>query len=391
MLFQPIAPKWSGLLAIWLLPLLLIACSGPLTTPGEEQELAPALSGAQFVWPVSGWISATDFYGSGQYHELGSADVAVPYWFPAGAARGGTVVEAGWSLSPRLGNYVRISHDNDYETLYAHLITLPSVKVGDVVETNQTLGYGGRTGNATIPHLHFAILHYGDELKIPEIDFGSWVNKGAFIPGDYTELSVLPSHTATFSVKVIEDELPVYSSASAGSSVRGSLAVNTTWTVKGGSRGFYRVTYNGTSGYIFSSGVVPSRSNVFGVRTTTTATARSGADSSYPVSTTFPSGSVLNIFGRKDGYYQTQWRDQNNFVQYVWILASTVTTTARFWMQATLATEVQVRSGPGIDYPVVQTLSFSAYAPEYLVTDNVRGWYKVGTERWFPGWQTVKR
>lgn len=217
------------------------------------------------------------------------------------------------------------------------------------------------------------------------------MNKGAFIPGDYTKLSPLPSRTATFSVKVIEDKLPVYSSASASSSVRGSIAVNTTWTVKGGSGGYYRITYNGNLGYIASSGVVPSRSNVFGVRTTEATTAHSGAGSTYPVMTTFPSGSVLNVVGRKNGYYQTQWRDQNNFVQYVWISSLTTTSTSYFWMQAALATEVRVRSGPGINHPIIQTLSFNAYNPEYIVTDNIRGWYKVGTGRWLPGWQTIRR
>jgi hypothetical protein len=44
-----------------------------------------------------------------------------------------------------------------------------------------------------------------------------------------------------------------------------------------------------------------------------------------------------------------------------------------------------------MNYPVVETRTFHAYSPESLVTDNVRGWYKVGSERWFPGWQTLRR
>lgn len=373
--------------------LFLIACSDPSNLKITEGPtgLVPSLTGSQFVWPASGWISATDYYGTGQYHELGSADIVSPYWTPVGAARAGTVVEAGWSLRPRFGHYVKLKHDNSYETLYAHFVTSPSVKVGDVVGTNQTLGYSGRTGNAGNPHLHFAILRFGDELKIPELDFGTWVSTGAFIPGDYPDLEAVPARNTTFLVKVIEDRLPVYSSASAASPVRGTLAVNTTWSIKQTSRGYYGISFNGASGYIVSSGVVPTSSKVFGIRTTASVRARSGAGSSYPVKTTFPSGTVLSAFGSKNGYYQTQWRDENNFVQYVWLATSTATETSHFWMRAALAPEVQVRSGPSVSYPVVQTLDFSAYTPEYLVTDNVRGWYKVGAERWLPGWQTIRR
>lgn len=343
------------------------------------------------MWPASGWISAADYYGTGKYHELGSADIVAPYWLPVGAARGGTVVESGWSLSPRLGNYVRIEHGSDYETLYAHLVASPLVEVGDVVEANQKLGYSGRTGNAGNPHLHFAILRYGDELKIPEIDFGSWVNKGKFIPGEYTGLSALPSRTAPFSVRVLEDALPVYSSASTKSTVRGTLSAASIWSVTGGSNGFYRIVYDGSSGYIPSSGVVPTRSRLFGVRTTAETRAYTGPGSGHKLMTTFSSGVVLSAFGTKDGYYQTQWKDKNDFVHYVWIATSAASKTKRFWMRATLAPTVYVRSGPGTSYPVVQTLNFSAYKPEYLVTDTFKGWYKVGTDRWLPGWQTIRR
>lgn len=378
--------------AVGLLVLLNACGSSTEQAPVEKDfRVSPEATGAQFVWPVSGWISATDHYWNGTDHTSGSADIAAPYWQPVGAARDGTVVEAGWSVSPRLGNFVRIGHGNGYETVYAHLVEAPLVEAGDAVRKNQRLGYSGRTGNATVPHVHFAISRDGEAQKIPEIGFGSWVNKGASIPGDYPSLTQLSSSTASFTVKVIEDKLPVFSSASANSSVLGTLAVGATWTVTGGSSGFYRVTYGGSSGYIANSGVVPSNSKLFGIRTTTFVSARSGPGSNYTVMTTFPSGTTLNAFKTRNGYHKTQWRDANRFVRYVWVSASAATTTSRFWMQATLSPKVYLRSGPGTNYPVVQTLAFDAYKPEYLVTDNVRGWYKVGPDRWFPGWQTLRR
>jgi uncharacterized protein YgiM (DUF1202 family) len=113
--------------------------------------------------------------------------------------------------------------------------------------------------------------------------------------------------------------LRVLSSASTSSSVKGTLRAGTTWSVTGGSSGLFRISYNGASGYIAMSGVVPSTSKVFGVRTTASAAARSGPGSSYPVETTFPAGTVLSAFGTKNGYYKVLWKSEEKFVHYVWI------------------------------------------------------------------------
>ena len=54
------------------------------------------------------------------------------------------------------GNYVSLTHGNGYGSIYCHLDHYV-VKVGDYVAEGQLLGYGGSTGWATGPHLHFEI------------------------------------------------------------------------------------------------------------------------------------------------------------------------------------------------------------------------------------------
>ncbi|MFV0249840.1 MAG: peptidoglycan DD-metalloendopeptidase family protein [Bacilli bacterium] len=55
------------------------------------------------------------------------------------------------------GNYICINHNvGNFYTCYAHLQTR-LVKVGDVVERGQVIGYMGETGYATGIHLHFEI------------------------------------------------------------------------------------------------------------------------------------------------------------------------------------------------------------------------------------------
>lgn len=58
------------------------------------------------------------------------------------------------------GHYVMIEHANGTRTLYGHL-KKRLVKVGDMVEGGQLVGWGGNTGRSTGPHLHFEI-RYGE-------------------------------------------------------------------------------------------------------------------------------------------------------------------------------------------------------------------------------------
>ncbi|MBO5104626.1 MAG: M23 family metallopeptidase, partial [Ruminococcus sp.] len=54
------------------------------------------------------------------------------------------------------GNYVIISHDGTYSTVYAHMAHA-TVSVGDYVNQGQTIGTVGSTGWSTGPHLHFEV------------------------------------------------------------------------------------------------------------------------------------------------------------------------------------------------------------------------------------------
>ncbi len=54
------------------------------------------------------------------------------------------------------GKTIIIDHGNSYTTLYGHLSKY-AVKEGDWVNLGQTIGYVGRTGRSTGPHLHFEV------------------------------------------------------------------------------------------------------------------------------------------------------------------------------------------------------------------------------------------
>lgn len=91
-------------------------------------------------------------------------DFAVPMGTPIFAAGSGTVtIRKYWGT---WGNYVRIRHNKDYETEYAHMSRFnPKVVVGTRVRQGQVIGYVGSTGMSTGPHVHLGIIYKGERIN----------------------------------------------------------------------------------------------------------------------------------------------------------------------------------------------------------------------------------
>ena len=139
------------------------------------KEKPAAVPTGTFIWPcdtskdISSGYGGRDLYGSYDFH-LG-IDIPNDEGTPIYAADGGEVVWAGFT--PSYGNHVRIQHDGDLVTLYAHMKEL-KVSVGDKVFQGQQIGIMGHTGAAYGTHLHFEVRHgtvTTDPMKcLPETD-----------------------------------------------------------------------------------------------------------------------------------------------------------------------------------------------------------------------------
>ena len=64
------------------------------------------------------------------------------------------------------GNYVRIRHNSEYSTAYAHLSRFASgLREGSRVRQGQVIGYVGSTGRSTGPHLHYEVVRRGTQIN----------------------------------------------------------------------------------------------------------------------------------------------------------------------------------------------------------------------------------
>lgn len=88
-------------------------------------------------------------------------DYAAPYGTPILATGDGTVERAGYSAGN--GNYVKLHHNNTYETQYLHMRKI-LVKQGQHVTQGQVIGEVGSTGLATGPHVCYRFWKNGTQV-----------------------------------------------------------------------------------------------------------------------------------------------------------------------------------------------------------------------------------
>ncbi len=91
-------------------------------------------------------------------------DFAAPKGTPIYAGGNGVVEYIG--RNGGYGKYIRIRHNNNYKTAYAHLSGYKKgIYKGARVNQGEIIGYVGSTGNSTGPHLHYEILFQNKQIN----------------------------------------------------------------------------------------------------------------------------------------------------------------------------------------------------------------------------------
>ncbi|WP_411081435.1 M23 family metallopeptidase [Streptomyces sp. cmx-18-6] len=136
----------------------------------EEERLAKLR--ASYTPPTSAYTLTSTYGQSGAMWSSGQhtgLDFAGAAGSPLKAVHGGTITSAGWSGS--YGYRTVLQLDDGTEIWYAHQSSI-DVSVGQRVDTGDTIGRMGATGNVTGVHLHLEVRTAGGSAMDP----AAWLN-----------------------------------------------------------------------------------------------------------------------------------------------------------------------------------------------------------------------
>ncbi len=114
-------------------------------------------------------------------------DLAAPIGTPIMAVSDGTVCFTGWQRG--YGRMVILEHKNGYKTYYGHLLRFArGIRKGTRVSKRQIIGYVGRSGYATGPHLDYRVkkngrfvnplrIHFPAASDLPQKCFKTYLSK----------------------------------------------------------------------------------------------------------------------------------------------------------------------------------------------------------------------
>ncbi len=124
--------------------------------------------------PIDG-ARITSGFGMRQHPILGyskmhqGVDFGAPKGTPIYAAGRGVIEEVG--PHGAYGNYIRIRHNTEMSTAYAHMSRFAtSSKRGARVDQGDVIGYVGSTGRSTGAHLHYEVLKGGRQVNPRSVD-----------------------------------------------------------------------------------------------------------------------------------------------------------------------------------------------------------------------------
>ena len=116
------------------------------------------MAAAPTMWPVEGPVTGAfgeridPFNGEGAFHT--GVDISTAYGQPVIAPADGVVVFAGDAGG--YGRLIVLEHGQGISTRYGHLASYAAA-IGQSVRRGDVIGYVGRSGRSTGPHLHYEV------------------------------------------------------------------------------------------------------------------------------------------------------------------------------------------------------------------------------------------
>ncbi|HMQ63492.1 MAG TPA: peptidoglycan DD-metalloendopeptidase family protein [Flavilitoribacter sp.] len=120
---------------------------------------------------ISSYYNLNRFHPILKYHRPHyGTDYAAPYGTPIMAVGSGTIIAASYTSGN--GNFIKIRHDETYETQYLHMQGFAKgIHAGTHVNQGDIIGYVGSTGLATGPHVCFRFWKNGQQVNHLSLNF----------------------------------------------------------------------------------------------------------------------------------------------------------------------------------------------------------------------------
>ena len=241
--------------------------------------------------------------------------------------------------------------------------------------------YDGTTGEAM-----------GNAVPVAPSVFGSWTKAGTTVSNN-KEFSLTSGgdYTANFvqarkgTVVNCTTSVNVRSGPGTGYAVLGSAKKGATYTVTGQSGSWYKIDYNGKTGYIsttylsVSGTTTPPPTVRTGkvVNCTTSVNVRSGPGTGYAILGSAKKGATYTVTGQSGSWYKIDYNGKTGYISSTYLSVSGTTNpppAVRTGTVINCTTSVNVRSGAGTGYAILGSAKKGA---TYTVTGQSGSWYKI--------------
>ncbi|MEH7339376.1 SH3 domain-containing protein [Priestia megaterium] len=189
------------------------------------------------------------------------------------------------------------------------------------------------------------------------------------------------AYAATVTYKVTASKLNVRSGAGTNYGIIGSVVKDQMLSVVSKSGSWYKINYNGRTGYVSSdyvqaSGTTtpPAESTTYTV-TASTLNVRSGAGTSYASIGSVTKGQKLSVVSKSGSWYKINYNGRTGYVSSDYVQASgTTTPPAESTTYTVTASTLNVRSGAGTSYASIGSVT---KGQKLSVVCKSGSWYKI--------------
>ncbi len=214
----------------------------------------------------------------------------------------------------------------------------------------------------------------------------SFNGKTGYIASSLVDKSGSTAPASTNTGKVTYDA-NVRSGPGTSYSIIGDVKAGDTVTITGTDSGWYKISFNGGTGYIASSLVntgsaaptpaptpAPSTSTNKTGRVNYDANIRSGPGTENPIVGDVKAGATVTITGSEKGWYKVSYNGVTGYIASS-LVDETGTAAADPNATGRANSDANIRSGPGTNYSVVGDIA-AGQTFEILKTES-NGWYKI--------------